>query len=277
MKTSTLDTADDARHLLGRFLRARREAMPWSAAGASAVSARRRTPGWRREEVAERAAISTTWYTWLEQGREMSLSASALARLADVLRLSRAERAYLFELARRRDPAPPSIADDTAAAQALCAAVHAMRMPAYLLDRTWRRCACNPAAAELFAPWLASGEHCLLRYVFLDHSARNFIRDWDERAGRLVAELRAESALYPDDAALAGLIAALQRDSAAFADFWSRHGVLAREGGLRTFDHPQRGLVSYEQITLVPSCSPDHKLVLLMAVGDVSGNERRRP
>ena len=277
MKTSSLDTADDARHLLGRFLRARREALPWSATGISTVSARRRTPGWRREEVAERAAISTTWYTWLEQGREMSLSASALARLAAVLRLSTAERAYLFELARRRDPAPPAIVDDRAAAPALCAAVHAMPMPAYLLDRTWRLCACNPAAAELFAPWLASGEPCLLRYVFLDPSARGFIRDWEERAARLVAELRADSALYPDDAALAQLIAMLQRESATFADFWNRHSVLAREGGRRAFDHPQRGFVLYEQVTLVPSCSSDHKFVLLMAAGDGPCVERRQP
>lgn len=268
MNTPTLNPATDARHLLGRFLRARREAMPVSAGGAMAVSARRRTPGLRREEVAQLAAISTTWYTWLEQGREMSLSVSALARLAEVLGFSAAERAYLFELARRRDPVPPAIAEDTVATSALFAAVHAMPMPAYLLDRTWQLCAWNPAAAEVLAPWLVSGESCLLRYVFLDPSARSFIHDWDERAGRLVAEFRAHSALYPDDAALARFIAQLQRDSAVFAEFWNRHGVLAREGGRRVFDHPQRGRVSYEQITLVPSCSADHKLVLLLSIDD---------
>jgi transcriptional regulator with XRE-family HTH domain len=277
MNTSSLETADDARHLLGRFLRARREAMPVSAAGISALSARRRTPGLRREEVAQLAAISTAWYTWLEQGREMSLSASALARLAEVLRLSAAERGYLFELARRRDPAPPAAVDDNAAVPALRAAVQAMPMPAYLLDRTWRLRAWNASAAELFAPWLASGESCLLRYVFFDPSARSFIRDWDERAGRLVAEFRADSALYPNDAALACLIAELQRDSTAFADFWSRHSVLAREGGQRAFNHPKQGFVLRNQITLVPSCSPDHKLVLLLPAGDGFSAEHQQP
>jgi len=208
----------------------------------------------------------------------MSLSASALARLADVLRLSAAERGYLFELARRRDPAPPAAIDDNAAAPvALCAAVQDMPMPAYLLDRTWRLRAWNPPAAELFAPWLASGEPCLLRYVFFDPSARSFICDWDERAGRLVAEFRADSALYPDDAALACLIVELQRDSTAFTDFWSRHSVLAREGGQRAFNHPTQGFVLRNQITLVPSCSPDHKLVLLLPAGDGFSAEPQQP
>lgn len=271
MKPATLDIADDARHLLGRFVRARREAMPVSATTLSPTSPRRRTPGLRREEVAELSAISTTWYTWLEQGREISLSVSALARLVDVLHLSAAERAYLFELARRRDRLPPCIADDAAVTPTLLAAVHGMPMPAYLLDRTWRLCAWNSAAADLLAPWLLSGERCLLRYVFVDPSARDFIRDWDERAGRLVAEFRADSALYPDATALALLIAQLQRGSPAFTDCWNRHDVLAREGGRRWFNHRGRGPVAYEQMTLVPSCSADHKLVLLLLIDDDLG------
>src|SRR3978361_526002 len=75
-------------------------------AGRSPRRGRRRTPGLRREEVAALCGISTTWYTWVEQGRDISLSADALARLAGALRLTQAERAYLFELTRRRDPAP---------------------------------------------------------------------------------------------------------------------------------------------------------------------------
>jgi transcriptional regulator with XRE-family HTH domain len=268
MKSSSLDIADDARHLLGRFLRTRREAMQVSAAGPSTGSLRGRTPGWRREEVAQAAAISATWYTWLEQGREIALSVSALARLADVLGLSSAERTYVFELARRRDPAPPAGAEVSPVTPALFAAVRAMPMPAYLLDRAWLLCAWNSAAADLFAPWLASGERCLLRYVFLDPSAHRFIRDWDHRAARLVAEYRADSALYPDNEALVLLTAQLQRDSAVFSDLWNRHGVLARAGGQREFDHPQRGHVSYEQLTLVASCSADHKLVLLLPNDD---------
>src|SRR5471032_805966 len=89
----------DQRRLLGAFLRKHREALaPDSAVG------RRRTPGLRREEVAQLCGLSTTWYTWIEQGRDVSVSPTALARLAAVLQLGRAERAYLFELAAKRDP-----------------------------------------------------------------------------------------------------------------------------------------------------------------------------
>src|SRR5487761_796992 len=93
----------EQRRELGEFIRARREKLVPSAVGL-AVGGRRRTPGLRREEVAQLCGLSTTWYTWIEQARDVSVSPPALARLANALRLSRAERAYLFELARKRDP-----------------------------------------------------------------------------------------------------------------------------------------------------------------------------
>src|SRR3954464_15763370 len=102
---STMMTADPSgrRHDLARFIRAHRERLIPAAIGLPAGS-RRRTPGLRREEVAQLCGLSTTWYSWLEQGRDISLSAAALGRIATVLRLSAAERAYLFDLAGRRDP-----------------------------------------------------------------------------------------------------------------------------------------------------------------------------
>ncbi|MFC4525864.1 helix-turn-helix domain-containing protein [Dyella halodurans] len=263
MNASSFDAANDPRHLLGRFLRARREAAP-ADAGAMKGFGRRRTPGLRREEVAQRAGISTTWYTWLEQGRDIALSPSALARLADALSLSAAERAYLFELARRRDPVRTPFEGASSLAPEWQQAVAAMPMPAYLLDRMWCLRAWNDAAAELFAPWLASGEACLLRYVFLHASARELICDWEERAHRLVAEFRADTALYPDDSGLIGLVAELQRESRPFQQFWNQHDVLAREGGSRRFHHPRLGRVERTQVTLLPSSLPDHKLVLLL-------------
>lgn len=260
MNTSPPPVDVDPRHLLGRFLRARREAM----AVPAAAGVRRRTPGLRREEVAQQAAISTTWYTWLEQGRAISLSAAALARLADVLHLSAAERAYLFELARRHDPSPLIGAGDDELHASLVAVVQAMSMPAYLMDRGWNLEACNAPAAELFEPWLRSGERCLLRFVFRDPAARAFIDDWGTRAARLVAELHADTAQYPDDGALTALVAELSQASADFARYWERHDVLAREGGRRVFHHPRRGRLVHDQLTLAPSGLTDRKLVLLM-------------
>lgn len=260
MNATPHDIDSELRQRLARFLRARREAMP----PPRGVAGRRRTPGLRREEVAQHAGISTAWYTWLEQGRDIALSAEALARLAEVLALTPAERRYLFELARRRDPHPPGDAGAEAAPAALLAAVQALPMPAYLLDRHWRRLAWNAAAAQLFAPWADSGEPCLLRYTFLDASARRFIADWDARATRLVAEFRADTALHPDDAGLLALVEQLCGASADFAARWHRQDVLAREGGRRDFVHPAWGAVAYEQLTLVPAGHADHKLVMLL-------------
>lgn len=266
MTATTLDTSNDPHRQLGQFLRARREAAA-ADARLGEGKGRRRTPGLRREEVAQRAGISTTWYTWLEQGRDVALSADALARIADGLALSAAERSYLFELARRRDPAPGSGDDAATRLPALQRIVSALPMPAYVLDRHWRRLAWNDPAAELFAAWRDDGDTSLLRFVFLDPAARVLIVDWDERARRIVAEFRADTVSYPDDGSLAALIEPLCRESPAFERYWHAQDVLWREGGLRAFDHPSLGRVAYTQVTLLPAGHTDCKLVLLLPEG----------
>jgi transcriptional regulator with XRE-family HTH domain len=255
----------EQRRLLGAFLRARRERLTPAEAGLHGAPQRRRTPGLRREEVAQRAGLSPTWYTWLEQGRDVSMSPAALARIAAALHLSAAERAYFFELARRRDPAAAPVVEPEALAAPLVKALATIAAPAYVLDRNWRACGANAAALHLFACWLGGPEQNLLRYVFLDPTARQLIRDWDARARRLAAEFRADTARRPNDAELAAFVDDLCRASPRFAEFWSDHGVLAREGGAREFDHPQDGTLRYEQITLVPAAPSGYKLVMLVA------------
>ncbi|RDI97239.1 transcriptional regulator [Dyella solisilvae] len=266
MSATTLESIDDARRLLAQFLRSRREAVSADAARGEGLG-RRRTPGLRREEVAQRAGISTTWYTWMEQGREVALSAAALARLAEALALTAAERAYLFELARRRDPAPPAAIAMPELAPELLSAVAAMPMPAYLLDRWWCRRAWNGLAATLFEAWRDEDDTCLLRFVFLHPAARSLISDWDERAQRLVAEFRADTALYPEDVVLRDKVACLRRESPEFARHWEAQAVLAREGGRRRFSHPSLGSLTYTQVTLLPAGHADCKLVLLLPEG----------
>jgi transcriptional regulator with XRE-family HTH domain len=252
---------EDQRRLLGAFLRTHREAL----APDPAAPGRRRTPGLRREEVAQRCGLSTTWYTWVEQGRDIAVSAAALARLANGLRLTAAERTYLFELTRRRDPAPLAPDPDIAAVPAeLAALLRATTVPAYLLDRLWHVRGWNEAAGRLFAPWFDSGETCLLRYVFLDPTARDFIWDWEDRARRLLAELRADTAHAPDDPGMRALVDGLRRDSAAFARFWDNHAVLAREGGERVFNHPRDGTLRYQQVTLLPAAHVGLRVVTLL-------------
>jgi transcriptional regulator with XRE-family HTH domain len=252
----------DQRRLLGAFLRARREGLRPAEAGLSA-GGRRRTPGLRREEAAQLSGVSPTWYTWLEQGRDVSASPQALARVADALQLTRAERAYLFELAARRDPATRP-AEPRAAPAGLAEAVARFDGPAYALDRCWDACAWNAAAERLFTGWLGGGDANLLRYIFRAPEARRLIVDWEDRARRVLAEFRADFSRRLGDPRLTALVDELRAGEPLFAGWWDAQAVLAREGGLRRFAHPQDGLMAFDQLTFEPADRPDCKLVLLV-------------
>jgi transcriptional regulator with XRE-family HTH domain len=251
------------RRELGDFVRTQRERLDPAALGLAA-GGRRRTPGLRREEVALLCGLSTTWYTWIEQGRDVSVSPLALARMAATLRLGRAERAYLFQLAAKRDPDQGGTeADDVPPGVAAC--VEAIGAPAYVLDRFWTARCWNAAAGHLFAGWLDQpGEQNLLRFVFLAPAARRLIRDWETRARRVVAEFRASSSARVTDPALRGLIESLRGESLEFSRFWNHYDVLEREGGERTFNHPHDGLLRYVQVTFDLAGRPDLKLTVLV-------------
>ncbi|MBX3621172.1 MAG: helix-turn-helix domain-containing protein [Rhizobacter sp.] len=250
---------------LGQFLRARREQLQPADFGLP-PGQRRRAPGLRREEAAALCGISPTWFTWIEQGRTTAVSTDTLAAIAAGLCLSQAERQYLFELAARADPAPPrQVAHEDAAP--LRALVQAVRTPAYVLDRHWCAVAWNRPAAALFDAWLRRGSPWrgnLLRYVFLDPQARRFIVDWPERAERLVAEYRADTAAWADDPVRQALVDELGSASPAFRNAWRAQRVLSREGGLRRFDHPKRGRCAFRQHTLKVAHQPELKLTLLV-------------
>ena len=151
---------------------------------------RRRTPGLRREELAQLCDVSPTWLTWLEQGRPVSASAKMLARLAQVLQLSTAERAYLFEVADKHDPSHGTGEGGGPAAAELAAIVAAIDAPAYILDRAWNAVAWNDAATALFTGWLHGDGDTpnQLRFMFLDAGARALVVGWSERAQRQVTE-----------------------------------------------------------------------------------------
>jgi transcriptional regulator with XRE-family HTH domain len=251
------------RRELADFLRAQRARLNPEAFGFDG-GGRRRTPGLRREEIAQLCGMSATWYTWIEQARDVSVSPHTLARLAKVMSLSSAERDYLFGLAGKGDPTGGRDAVEAGAPEALAAAINAMALPAYLLDRTWNARAWNARAQRLFVGWLEGGsDKNLLRYVFLTEAARALIRDWEERARRLVAEFRADAGRHLDDPPITALIDELSTRSAVFARLWSEHTVLGREGGERTFDHPLDGFLRYEQITMTLANRPDLKFVML--------------
>jgi len=252
-------TTPDARRALGTFLRAHRERLSPPADAAR----RRRTPGLRREEVAEACGASLTWIAWLEQGREVSASPRLLARLAAALSLAPAERAYLFELAGKRDPDAP-VAEGAALPDEALGLPERMTIPAYLLDGRWTARAWNRPAAELFVGWL-DGDHDrnLMRFIFRSPAAPQLIDDWEHRARRVVAEFRADFSRRLRDPALRALIDELDRASPLFARLWREQTVLAREGGERRFRAPER---RFRQSTLVLASHPEAKLVCLTPV-----------
>ena len=258
---------------LAAFLRARRAQLTPAMFGLAA-GMRRRTPGLTREEAAQQCGMSATWYTWIEQAREVSISPQALVRLARAFRLTRAERAYLFDLANKRDPDSESGGDALAVPPAVTQALAGISQPAYLLDRQCRALAWNQAAADLFVGWLdeagSATQRNLLRYLFLGEAARSLVSDWPERARRVVSEFRADHSHALDDPALRQLLDDLRRGSKTFAELWDAQQVLDREGGLRHFNHPRLGRVSYEQLAFAWTGEPGVKLIMLVPTDPAS-------
>ncbi|MBN2678758.1 helix-turn-helix transcriptional regulator [Acidithiobacillus montserratensis] len=252
---------------LGAFIRRHREKIPPLQAGLSA-SGRRRTSGLRREELAMLSGVSATWITWIEQGRPVRPSLPTLDRLGKVLQLSHAERQHLFHLAGKSDPQTEP--RPSAVAPSLLHILHTLQYPAYILDRYWNASAWNAAAATHFIDWLPAspvfGEKLpnLLEFLLLHPHARQFVDDWESRCRRLVAEFRADVGKHLDDPEMMRRIAHLQSQSSTFADLWSAQDVVEREGGLRVFQHPIQGRVTYEQNTLLPAAHTDMKLVILL-------------
>ncbi|TCT11187.1 helix-turn-helix transcriptional regulator [Paralcaligenes ureilyticus] len=251
------------RRALGDFLRSVRARVAPAMVGLPAGS-RRRTPGLRREEVAQLCGISVTWYTWIEQGRDVSASPGVWARLANVLQLVRAERQYLFELAECTDP-------DHARGEAaelpldLADCVHSITAPAYILDRCWNVLARNQPMLRLFDGWPDRSERPnLLRYIFQDVAARELVVGWEQRARRVVAEFRADAGAHADEPDIRALVDELVQTSSVFMRWWTRQTVVEREGGRREFKHPDLGILSYRQITFRLATRPDCKLVMLL-------------
>ena len=249
----------EQRRLLGAFVRGRREAMT-----PVGPPRRRRTPGLRREDLADLAGIGTTWLAWVEQGRDIRPSAAMLARLADALHLSGAERDYMFALADRHDPAAPVRPAAVQAPPAIAAAVEALTWPAYGLDPAWYVCCANGAARALFVGLFDAGDQPnLLDYVFTHPAARGLLPDWRARAARILSEFRRDFGRGVADPRVHMVVDRLCETSAEFAVEWDRQAVLPHEGGARRFDHPALGAIEYAQHTLAEVERGDFRLVFL--------------
>ncbi|MCQ4079748.1 helix-turn-helix transcriptional regulator [Streptomyces sp. RB6PN25] len=236
----------DAPTELGDFLRSRRARLQPEDAGLPAYGGRRRVPGLRREELAQLAGMSLTYYTRLEQGQSTNASEAVLDALARALQLSEDEHAHLRNLAhpaRRPRRTAPRAEYARPGMQQLISAVEGV--PALVVDRRSDVLAWNPLAHALLAGHLAldspdrpSERPNLPQMLFLDPHTRELFTDWDEEARRTVASLRLVAGRFPDDRRLASLIGELSMKSSEFAALWSRHPVHNCLSGVKQFHHP---------------------------------------
>ncbi len=259
---------------LGNFLRTRRARLTPSEVGLP-VTHRRRTPGLRREELAQLAGVSAKWYTWLEQGRDIRVSTQVLESIARALRLEPHETRYLFELANEPlhfEQAPPAL---NPVLQEILD--HQGSYPAYLLNRSWDVITWNRAARQLFGDFAAmpDQERNLIWYMFARPDTRPLVVNWEERAQRLLAEFRADTYPYHAEAWFVGFVRDLAQASPEFAEWWDRHDVLVRAGGRREFQHPTVGYLVLEQTTFNLSQAPEIKLVLHVPLDEDAAHKLR--
>jgi transcriptional regulator with XRE-family HTH domain len=281
MSSLSLMAADGDPQALGQLLRSRRERLTPADVGLPAGS-RRRTAGLRREEVALLANVSTTYYTFLEQGRQVRPSAQVLDALAAALQMSAAERRYLQVLAHGGDDAPGGGMAITASPpeqldQGVADLVQRLDpFPTIVKGRRWDVLAANAAARELFTDWVAlpARERNLVRWMFTTDRAREVYLDWEQEARAMLGRFRLAAARYRDDPDFTALIAELQRDSQQVRDWWPQHDVIAIGSGSKKLRHPRLGPVSYSHVVLQVADNPDQTLVTYSpAAGRKNGDD----
>jgi transcriptional regulator with XRE-family HTH domain len=246
-KTEAHDRAAAFRRAeLASFLRRKREATRPEDVGLPAGE-RRRTPGLRREEVAVLAHVGVSWYTWIEQGRELTMSVPVLEGIARALRLTPAENAYLREVA--GVPLSPSDDDDLPpqGQQELLDSVQGR--PAYSVDRYWTVMATNRMAEYVFG--VQPGRNCLVDF-FMEESVAQRYPHRDAVGRMLVAQFREHAARYAGDVRFADLIDELKEHLPAFRCLWDAHIIGMLPHGDLVYDHPHLGNLTFSTAVLTP-------------------------
>lgn len=233
-------------NLLGSYLKDRRAKLDPSAFGLT--SQRRRTPGLRREEVAQRANISPTWYTWLEQGRGGAPSADVLERIAGALMLTDGEREHLFLIALGRPPEGRYHRSEgvTPRLQRVLDALNPS--PALIRTAIWDVVAWNRAATAFQADYAAlpPEQRNLLRHIFLDPRSRAMHNDWASVARFVVGAFRVDVARAGAAASVGALVDELCRESPEFAAFWRDNDLSAHKEMVKHIRHPILGPFAFE-------------------------------
>jgi transcriptional regulator with XRE-family HTH domain len=256
--------SDQARRAeLADFLRTRRGLVAPGDVGLEA-DGRRRTPGLRREELAQLAGVGLSWYTWLEQGRDIRPSAQVLDAIARVLRLDAAERAHLFHLARVELPLPEGDYPREAS-PALRAFVDALHPhPAYVTGPRADVLAWNQATVRVFHDWGAEPpeRRNLLWWLFGDAAWDRSSPNWEDTAKHALARFRAQHARRPGDPSFAALIEELSAASPEFKAWWPRHEVVGEQSGTKTIARPGLGTLRLHHLQSTPTSDPELRLTI---------------
>jgi transcriptional regulator with XRE-family HTH domain len=247
------------RRELAEFLRARRERLTPAAAGLPS-GRRRRTPGLRREEVAELAGLGTTWYTWLEQARDVKPSEGAIRQIARALQLDKANKRYLLELALER---APRVRRQEVVTPALQAMLNTIAGPAYVKGQRWDLLAYNDVANAFF-DFDHLGDRNLLRFMFSPET-RAMLPNWLHTARQHVAIFRAECAGLLHDPWILEIVDDLKARSPEFREWWSEQAVAEAQSGHKTYEHPLIGRVSFDFTVLQATDCPNLRLVVYVA------------
>ena len=221
----------------------------------------RRTPGLRREEVAVLAGVSVSWYTWLEQGRDIQASADTLQRISKVLKLDQVETAYLSALSSRAAPQAESNEELSDGLRMLVDAIDPI--PAYVRNSRLDILAWNDAIADLFVDYgsLQPQERNTLRLLFLYIPYRTIIRDWEQMARGMISAFRAARAQAKEPAPFDSLVEELSELSEEFRRWWPDTHVQGFDEGSKRLMHPTRGHIEFIYIALAPEGRPDLSLV----------------
>ena len=246
---------------LAAFLKDRRTRLDPASFG---FSGRRRTPGLRREEVAQRANISPTWYTWLEQGRGGAPSADVLNRIAKGLLLTEAEREHLFMLGLGRPPEVRyrGVEGVSPRLQRLIDTLDAS--PAIVRTATWDVVAWNRAAQVVLTDYsaLPEGERNILRFMFLSPHIRARQHDWQNLARFVVGSFRADAARAGAVSEVRELVDELCSASPEFAALWRANDVLSHGDGTKRLKHPELGDIELEYSGFAVDGRPDLSLTV---------------
>ncbi|SEL75043.1 Helix-turn-helix domain-containing protein [Pseudoxanthomonas sp. GM95] len=251
-------------NLLGVYLRDRRARLDPAAFGFSAT--RRRTPGLRREEVAQRANVSATWYTWLEQGRGGAPSTEVLERIAGALALSQDEREHLFLLAQHRPPVmdlQPSQAVSPRLQRVMDALVDS---PALVKNATWDVIAWNHASTVLLTDYglVPPAERNILKVIFCAPHTRRGMPNWERDARFAVAAFRSDSTRAGARVAkqAEALAAELSARSPEFAAMWNEHDVRSHGEGTKHINRPGVGAIAMDYSHFVVDGQPDLGMIV---------------